>query len=212
MMEYLDSIIGLMLLFAVGLISPGPDFAIIVRNSLSYSRKTAICTALGISLGAATHSAYILFGLGELITKSPIALHALTIIGGTYLIYLGFLGVKSKAKPRLYNFKNKDDIKASAAITSGYMTCLLNPKAIFFLTSVLTSVSELHAPIALLFLFGLTIFLETMLWYTFVAVFFTAESVRGKVGAIEHWINRITGGILMLFGGGLLLESVAHLR
>lgn len=50
-LDYLPSIAALTVIQLLGLMSPGPDFAVVVRNSLIYSRKTAVLTAIGVSLG-----------------------------------------------------------------------------------------------------------------------------------------------------------------
>ena len=47
-------------LFAV--ISPGPDFAMVSRNSLLLSRRTGVLTAIGIAAGVCVHVTYTLLG------------------------------------------------------------------------------------------------------------------------------------------------------
>jgi threonine/homoserine/homoserine lactone efflux protein len=54
-LDYLPSIAALTVIQLLGLMSPGPDFAVVVRNSLIYSRKTAVLTAIGVSLGILVH-------------------------------------------------------------------------------------------------------------------------------------------------------------
>jgi len=54
--------------FAV--ISPGPDFAMVSRNSLLLSRRTGVLTALGIAAGVCVHVTYTLLGVGLLIQQS----------------------------------------------------------------------------------------------------------------------------------------------
>ena len=187
------------------LISPGPDFALIVKSSLTYSRKTAILTAFGIACGAVTHSSYILFGVGELLTCNPNALRIFTYIGASYLIYIGYKGITSKAKnDAIENLSHKHDISIRSAFLSGFITCILNPKAILFLTSMFTAIVQPDMPILLLVLFGAIIFCQTFLWYSIVAIFLSGKKIREKVSSIEHWINRVTGGFLLIIGMRLL--------
>jgi threonine/homoserine/homoserine lactone efflux protein len=56
-------------LLFLALISPGPDFTIVVKNSLVYSKKTAFYTAFGVALSNLFHESYSLIGLGILIAK-----------------------------------------------------------------------------------------------------------------------------------------------
>ena len=187
------------------LISPGPDFALIVKNSLTYSRKTAVLTALGIACGAIVHTSYILFGIGELLINNPYALKIFTYIGASYLIYIGYKGVTAKARHEsIGNLSHKDDIPARAAFGVGFITCILNPKAILFLTSMFTAVVQPEMPILLLVVFGVIIFFQTFIWYSIVAIFLSSKKIREKVSSIEHWINRVTGVILLVIGARLL--------
>ena len=94
--EYLPSIVSLSGLVMISLISPGPDFAVVVKNSVVYSRKTALLTALGISLGILVHVTYILLGLGFVIAKTPWLLFSIKCLGAATLFSLGFRALKQK--------------------------------------------------------------------------------------------------------------------
>ena len=192
-MIYLDSIFALIALFMAALISPGPDFALIIKSSLTYSRKTAILTALGIASGAIIHTSYILFGIGEMLTNNTHALRIFTYVGASYLIYIGYKGITAKARhDAIENLSHKHDISARAAFTIGFITCILNPKAILFLTSMFTAIVRPEMPVLLLIVFGIIIFLQTFIWYSIVAIFLSGKKIREKVSAIEHWINFIS--------------------
>lgn len=69
--------------------SPGPDFALIVRQSLRYGRATAVRSALGIGCGVAVHAGYSVWGLGVLVRDSPAAFALLKIAGAAYLAWMG---------------------------------------------------------------------------------------------------------------------------
>jgi hypothetical protein len=74
-------------IFAV--ISPGPDFAMVSRNSLLLSRRAGLLTALGIGGGVLVHVAYTLLGIGILIRQSPALFDILKLVGAAYLVWLG---------------------------------------------------------------------------------------------------------------------------
>src|SRR5689334_16017979 len=93
---YLPSIISIAALVMVAVISPGPDFAVVVKNSLIYSRKTALLTALGVALGNLVHVTYTLLGLGLLIGDYPWLLLGIKYCGASYLLYIGYNGLKAK--------------------------------------------------------------------------------------------------------------------
>ena len=71
-MEYLSIFLTVALAHLLAVISPGPDFVMITRNSLIYSRRTGVYSALGLGLGILVHVFYSLVGIGFIISKSII--------------------------------------------------------------------------------------------------------------------------------------------
>jgi len=134
--SYLPSIISLAGLFLVGLISPGPDFAIIVKNSLVHSRKAGLYTAFGLALGTLIHVTYSLLGLGFVIAKSSWLLLCVKYLGASYLIYIGYKNLKAqKEKMMPQHTDHGPQISNFAALKMGFLTSALNPKIIFFLSA-----------------------------------------------------------------------------
>ena len=80
----------------LAVISPGPDFAMVTRNSLLLSRRAGVLTAVGIGLGVLVHVAYTLLGLGLLIQQSLWLFNAIKLLGAAYLVYLGLKMLRSQ--------------------------------------------------------------------------------------------------------------------
>lgn len=74
----------------LAVISPGPDFAMVCRNSVLISRRAGVMTALGIGGGVLLHVAYTLGGIGLLLHQSPALFHTLRLAGAAWLVWLGF--------------------------------------------------------------------------------------------------------------------------
>lgn len=200
-LEYLPSILSIAGLVMISIVSPGPDFAIVVKNSLIYSRKTALLTACGIALGILVHVAYTLLGLGLLITKTPWLLFGVKCLGAGYLLYIGFKGLCSKkAAIPIGNVHHKHDISPFTAIRSGFLTNALNPKCMLFFVSLFSIIIDPNTPFVIMLIYGLIIFMETLLWFGFVAFCLSGKGTREKFNAVGHWIERVTGGILMGLG------------
>ena len=83
-MEAIDGSILLSIGFIhlLALISPGPDFLIIVKNSLSQTRKTGVYISIGLALGILFHAAYTLLGIGLILTHNLILFKSIQILGG----------------------------------------------------------------------------------------------------------------------------------
>jgi len=71
-MPYLHEFIMLTIIHLLAVMSPGPDFAIVLRQSISFGRKSAIITSLGIGAGISVHVLYTLLGVGILISQSAL--------------------------------------------------------------------------------------------------------------------------------------------
>lgn len=83
-------------LATLGMLSPGPDFFLIIRNAARYQRSAAMMTSLGVILGVATHMAYCVAGLAVLITTTPWLFNALKYTGAVYLIWIGIQALRSR--------------------------------------------------------------------------------------------------------------------
>jgi len=201
LLDFLPSIFSVAGLVMISIISPGPDFAIVVKNSLVYSRRTALLTALGVAFGILVHVTYTLLGLGLLISKSPWVLFGVKCLGAGYLLFIGFKALcAKKAVSDLGKVKHEHDVSALSAIRSGFLTNALNPKCMLFFVSLFSVAVDPNTPFVVMLIYGLIIFIETLSWFGFVAFCLSGKNTREKFNADGHWIERITGGILMALG------------
>ena len=93
---YLSEFLTVALVHLLAVASPGPDFAIIVKQSISQGRKAALWSSLGIGLGIFIHVFYSLLGIGLVISQSITAFNIMKFLGAAYLAYLGVKGLKTK--------------------------------------------------------------------------------------------------------------------
>ena len=70
-MQYMNEFLTIALVHLVAVASPGPDFAVVVRNSVAYGRRIAMYTSIGIGLAILPHVAYSLVGLSVVIATTP---------------------------------------------------------------------------------------------------------------------------------------------
>ncbi|HRJ48423.1 MAG TPA: LysE family translocator, partial [Opitutaceae bacterium] len=76
--------------------SPGPDFAIVLRQSLAHGRRVAVWTSIGIGSGISLHIAYSLLGMALLLRGSATAFGMLQYAGAAYLTWLGVQALRSR--------------------------------------------------------------------------------------------------------------------
>ena len=73
----------------LAVISPGPDFVMVSRNSLAFSRQAGMLTATGIGIGVLVHVAYTIVGVGFLLQNSPSLFFCFKMAGAAYLVWMG---------------------------------------------------------------------------------------------------------------------------
>ena len=190
--------------FAV--ISPGPDFAMVSRNSLLLSRRTGVLTALGIAAGVCIHVSYTLLGVGLLIQQSLWLFNLIKLAGAAYLI---FLGIKMlRAQPATgEEMASQPALSSLGALRTGFLTNVLNPKTTIFIVSLFMQVVQPQTPLAVQLGYGAFIVLAHAHWFSAVALFFSSASVRARLLSVRHWIDRVFGGLLVGFGMLLALTQ-----
>ena len=208
-MSLYAQILTITLIQLVAIMSPGPDFAIICRNSLIYSRRTGIYSALGISLGILVHVTYTLVGIGLIISKSVVLFSTIKLLGAAYLIYIGYKSLKAKPSREITTEKSKQDLTRLQAIKIGFITNILNPKVTLFFFSLFTQVISPNTPTRLRALYGLQMFVFTLSWFTLLAITISHPIVKNRFLSVSHYLERTMGVILIGLGIKVALEDVA---
>uniref|UniRef100_UPI003F4960AB LysE family translocator n=1 Tax=Cupriavidus yeoncheonensis TaxID=1462994 RepID=UPI003F4960AB len=193
----------------LAVISPGPDFAMVTRNSLMLSRRSGVLTALGIGLGVTVHVSYTLLGVGLLISQSLWLFNAMKLVGAMYLIYLGVKMLFAKPdhrQPKVHMAPLSD----LAALRTGFLTNVLNPKTTVFIVSLFMQAVRPDTPLIVQIGYGAFIALAHAAWFSLVALCFSASTVRERLLAVRHWIDRTFGGLLVAFGVLLAIAGGEH--
>ena len=99
MTPYGSEFLGIVLIHFLAVISPGPDFAVVIRQSVRHGRRVGIWTALGIGAGISIHVLYTLVGISALLRATPWAMTAARWAGAAYLLWLGIRFVRSAPPP-----------------------------------------------------------------------------------------------------------------
>jgi threonine/homoserine/homoserine lactone efflux protein len=116
----------------LGLISPGPDFAIVTHYGMKGSRKAAFLVSLGITTAVLVHVLYCILGIAIFLQNSPLLFHGLQLVGAGYLGYVGLQILCPKNETVLGEKK----AVSCGAFRTGFLTNLLNPKATLFFLSL----------------------------------------------------------------------------
>ena len=147
-----------------------------------------------------------------MIAKSAFVLNFIKYAGAAYLAYIG---IKSLLVKKPAKIEQPDDVQYHSpkrmswykAIVQGFMTNMLNPKAIVFFTAVLTQFIDASTPLSIQILYAITCAMIEFLWFAFVAVVLTNPAIKKRFMRFMHWIERVCGGLMIALGLKLALTK-----
>ncbi|QKF83070.1 LysE family translocator [Halarcobacter ebronensis] len=198
---YLHQFIILAGAMFLALLSPGPDFAMILKQSVTYGRRASIFTSIGIAMGISVHIIYSVLGIGLIISKSIILFNLIKFLGAAYLIYIGYHTLK--AKPiKFENNKHliNKQISDFKAFRLGFLCNALNPKATMFFLSMFSVVISVDTPLYIQSFYGIFCIFETAFWFIALSFILSQKSVRNFLNSFGKWFNRAIGTVLIALG------------
>ena len=204
-MHYWPEFITIVVAHALAVASPGPDFALVLRQSLAHGRRTAVWSSIGIGCGLSVHITYCLLGLGFFLKNSAGALATVKYLGAAYLLYVGVQALRTRPAKDGDEVSSvalaKEDTRPTdhAAWLNGFLVNVLNPKAALFFISLFPLAVSVTTPKLIQVGYGVWMTLSTMAWFSFVSVVFTRTEVRRRFLAHGHWIDRALGVVFIGF-------------
>lgn len=230
-MSYVEQFFLIAVVHLIAVASPGPDFAIILKQSLRYDRRIAIITSLGIASGIILHVTYSLVGIGLLIASDERLFTALKYLAASYFCYLAWHGLRAK-KPCAESRKNgrvntkntvQRNVQSGVAIShgalpyappstkkaflTGFLINGLNVKATLFFVSLFTVVIAPSTPFLIKLSYGLYLTIATGAWFIFLSFLLTHARVRFFLQIKGYWLDRIMGVVLLILAIELVLSD-----
>ena len=190
-------------------ITPGPNMAVVIRNSLLQSRGAGVYTAAGLALGNLVHITYCLVGIGLLISQSILLFTIVKWLGAGYLIYLGIKSLQ--AQPHTLNdpASQRPALTRGTLVRTGFLTDVLNPKATLFFLALFTQIIRPGTPLLAQVVDGLTIVALEFGCFATLAAIIGHHAVRQRFEAVSHWIERVTGVVLIALGVRVAFASAS---
>src|SRR5258708_7107289 len=157
------------------IVTPGPDTALVVRNTIIGGRRGGVFTALGIVTGQTIWVFATSIGIVALLVASEPVFNAVKLGGAGYLIYLGSRALYEAARSARWrdaaeHMPTAQRLASRTAFAQGLASDLGNPKMAAFFTSLLP---QFAAPgdgaFVNLMLLGAVFCLMTLAWLTLYA-------------------------------------------
>ena len=189
----------------LGVMSPGPDFFLIVKQSLCQGRKISLLTSMGIGTGVIVHIFFCIFGLGIIISKSDIIFNLIIIAGALYIIYMGIQSVLISVSLIPIDYNVNEKYNSYTAFGKGFLTNILNPKATLFFLSIYTIIINNNPPTYIQLAYGLWMAIATAAWFCFLSIVLTNHKITKKIELFGSKIQKIMGIVLLIVGFKILI-------
>ncbi|MFD3698427.1 LysE family translocator [Streptomyces sp. NPDC058646] len=198
----MTEVIAVAVITLLAVISPGADFAMVVRNSYLYGRSTGLFAAAGVAAGVLVHVSYTMLGVGLLIASSTTLFTVIKLAGAAYLVWIGIRTFRARAEVTV-DLESGRQLTRLGAMRSGFLTNVLNPKTTLFVVSTFTQVVNPGTPVWQQAGYGLFMSAAHLGWFGAVALFFSVSRLRERMLKAQKTLNRAIGSVLVGLGVGL---------
>jgi len=192
--------------FAVA--SPGPDFAVVLKQSVQQGRACAISTSVGIGSGILLHITYSLIGIGLIIKTTPWLLNVLLYFAAAYLAWIGVTALRSQSQGQTQVASNATAPKSlMKSFMLGFITNGVNPKATLFFLSLFTVAISSDTLLEHKIIYGVYMAMATAAWFIFLSIVITHKRVRAFYELNGYIFDRVMGVVLIAMALFLVLNG-----
>lgn len=208
MSHYLVEFGALAVAHFLALISPGPDFFLIVGTAArqGIGRGAAVCCGI-----AAANGLYILFALTgcAMVRDHPLLWGAMKTAGALYLLYLAVMLLKAPPRAVCDGTPVPEHVPAGSrhrAFGSGFLSAALNPKNAVFYLSLFALIVSPRTPAGIQALYGLWMFCAVLGWDLLIVWTIGNGRVTRYVNSSARWLEKGSGIVLLILGIVMLVR------
>ncbi len=205
---------GSVLLFAgivlIAVVSPGPDFVIVLRNAVAGGSRSGIATAMGVAVGVSFWVVAAAAGATALVSASPIAFDVIRFAGAAYLAYLGARAIMQAWRERGTVNDPGADAPAQRHRTSfgqGLLCNVLNPKAAVFFLALMPQFVGADGDWADIGVLAASGGIVTAAWFLAVAMLVGRIRKLFQRRAVRAAVGTATGSVLIGLGAQVALST-----
>ncbi|MFL6074503.1 MAG: LysE family translocator [Mycobacteriales bacterium] len=209
------TLLPLLGVWMLSVLTPGPDFVVIVQYATSRSRRHGALVAIGSCGSILLWATGSMLGLSVLLTRLSWLYEIVRLAGAAYLVYLGARTLWSSrraarrdadAAPATDGTAPALDTRLFRAWRVGFLTNAANPKAVAFFGSLFGALLPHDLSAGMRATVIAAIVAMPLVWYLTVAALFGSAPVARLYRRVRRWIDRVTATVLILLGGRLALD------
>jgi threonine/homoserine/homoserine lactone efflux protein len=213
----ITSLLGFTVVAALLTVSPGPDFAVVLRTALGSGTRAALCSALGIAAGCFVWGLAGAVGLTAMLSASQLAYDALRIAGALYLMWLGVQALRAARRRGADSASAVAESAAESgapplsplhAFRTGLLTNVLNPKVGVVYMSLLPQFIPHDAPVVATTLLLVTVHAALGIsWLGTIALAVHRARAVLQRPRVRRRLDQATGGVLLALGIAVGVET-----
>jgi threonine/homoserine/homoserine lactone efflux protein len=195
-------------LWALAVMTPGPDTLAVVSTSLARSRRAGMAVALGCAVATMLWASASLIGLALVFERAQWLYHLVRLAGAAYLVVLGaaLLCAAWTATPPDSGAPTARTADGWRAFRLGVLTDLANPKAAVFFTSLFAVALPHAAGSAVKTGVVLAVGAIAAAWYVLIAATVCIAPVTRLYRRGRRVVEATTGALFLGLGAKLAVD------
>lgn len=189
----------------VALLSPGPDFFLLVGYAVRYRMRGSAGLCVGIAIGNGLYILLAIIGWG-ILRQLPLLFTVIELLGALYLLWIGSLLIRSRPQTLTGADAQSTCPGFGKQLLLGLGSSLLNPKNALFYLALMTALLGPSVTLLQQTMSGIWMTSVVLFWDLLIVMFIGLPQIQRRLTRGILWIERIAGGVLIVFGCAIALR------
>ena len=196
---------ALVLAHFVALLSPGPDFFLLAGYAVRYRMRGSTGLCVGIAIGNGLYILLAIIGWG-ILRQLPLLFTIIELLGALYLLWIGSLLIRSRPQTLTGADARSTCPGFGKQLLLGLGSSLLNPKNALFYLALMTALLGPSVTLLQQTMSGIWMTSVVLCWDLLIVMFIGLPQIQRRLTRGILWIERIAGGVLIIFGCAIALR------
>ncbi|EQB3909569.1 LysE family translocator [Citrobacter freundii] len=189
----------------VALLSPGPDFFLLVGYAVRYRMRDSTGLCVGIAVGNGLYILLAIIGWG-ILRQLPLPFTIIELLGALYLLWIGSLLIRSRPQTLTGADARSTCPGFGKQLLLGLGSSLLNPKNALFYLALMTALLGPSVTLLQQTMSGIWMTSVVLCWDLLIVMFIGLPQIQRRLTRGILWVERIAGGVLIIFGCAIALR------
>ena len=189
----------------VALLSPGPDFFLLVGYAVRYRMRGSTGLCVGIAVGNGLYILLAIIGWG-ILRQLPLLFTIIELLGALYLLWIGSLLIRSRPQTLTGADARSTCPGFGKQLLLGLGSSLLNPKNALFYLALMTALLGPSVTLLQQTMSGIWMTSVVLCWDLLIVMFIGLPQIQRRLSRGILWVERIAGGVLIIFGCAIALR------